>query len=95
MLQDVERFLEVRITVAVVSTEPVSGQVSLGGFVQASGQLVGLSVTGEGVGAPAGGIVPHQAAAGCIDVDTDDEGVVGFVTVANGYTIDAPAAYCR
>ena len=26
-------------------------------------------------------------------MDTDDEGVVGFVTVANGYTIDAPAPF--
>jgi hypothetical protein len=25
-------------------------------------------------------------------VDADDEGVVGFVTVADGHTIDAPAA---
>ena len=69
--------------------------MSLGGFVQTGDHLVGLCVSWKGVGAPASGAVPHSAAAGCIDVDTDDEGVVGFVTVANGYTIDAPVAYCR
>ncbi len=39
--------------------------------------------------------MPHYAAAGCIDVDADDEGVVGFVTVAvtDGHTVDAPAAF--
>lgn len=68
--------------------------MSLGGFVQIGGQLVGLCVTGEGIGALAGGVVPHTAAAGCIDVDADNKGVVGFVTVANGYMVDAPAAYC-
>lgn len=92
VLQDVERLFKVRISVAVVGTEPVAGKVSLGGFVQAGGQLVGLSVPGESVGAPARGTVPHSAAAGCIDVDADDKGVVGFVTVANGYTVDASAA---
>lgn len=95
MLQDVERFLEVRITVAVVGTESVAGKVSLGGFVQAGGQLVGLCVPGECVGEPAGGVVPHTAAAGCIDVDADNEGVVGFVTVADGHTVDAPAAFLQ
>ena len=95
MLQDVEWLFIVRITVAVVGTEPVAGKVSLGGFVQASSQLVGLRVPWESVGTPASGTVPHSAATGCIDVDADNEGVVGFVTVANGYTIDAPAAYCR
>ena len=49
----------------------------------------------ERVGAPASGTVPHSAAAGCIDVDADDEGVVGFVTVADGHTIDAPAAFLQ
>ena len=95
MLQDVEGFLEVRITVAVVGAQPVAGKVSLGGFVQAGSQLVGLRVPWESVGAPARGAVPHSAAAGCIDVDADDEGVVGFVAVADGYTVDASAACCR
>ena len=94
MLQDVERFLDVGISVRVVRAEPVAGQVLGGCVIEAGGQLVGLSVTGEGVGAPAGGIVPHQAAAGCIDVDADNEGVVGFVAMANGYSVDAPTACC-
>ena len=92
MLQDVERFFIVGITVAVVGTEPVAGKVSLGGFVQTGSQLVGLCVPRESEGAPARSAVPHTAAAGCIDVDADDKGVVGFVTVANGYTVDASAA---
>ena len=92
MLQDVEGFLEVRIAVAVVDAEPVAGKVSLGCFVQAGGQLVGLSVSRESVGAPACGAVPYTAAAGCIDVDADDEGVVRFVSVADGHAIDASAS---
>ncbi len=95
VLQNVERLLEVGITIAVVGTEPVAGKVSLGGFVQTGRQLVGLSVPGESVGTPARSAVPHTAAAGCIDVDTDDEGVVGFVTVTDGHTVDTSAAYCR
>lgn len=57
VLQNVERFLEVRIAVAVVGTEPVAGKMSLGSFVQASSQLVGLSVSRECVGTPACGAV--------------------------------------
>lgn len=94
MLQNVERLFIVGITVAVVSTEPVAGKVSLSGFVQTGRQLVGLRVPGERIGAPASCAVPHSAAAGCIDVDTNDEGVVGFVTVTDGHTVDAPAACC-
>ena len=67
--------------------------MSLGGFVQTGSQLVGLSVSRECVGTPARGTVPHTAAAGCIDVDADDNGVVGFVTVTDGYTVDAPAPF--
>lgn len=95
MLQDVERFFIVGITVAVVGTEPVAGKVSLGGFVQTGGQLVGLCVSWKGVGAPASGTVPHSAATGRIDVDADDEGVVRFVSVADGHTVDAPAAFLQ
>lgn len=92
MLQDVERFLEVGITVAIVGAEPVARKVSLGGFVQAGSQLVGLCVSRESVGTPASGAMPHSAAAGCVDVDTDNEGVVGFVAVTNRYPVDPAAA---
>ena len=95
MLQDVKRFFIVGITVAVVGTEPVAGKVSLGGFVQTGSQLVGLCVPGESVSAPASGVVPHTAAAGCIDVDADDKGVVGFVTVTDGHTVDTSAAFLQ
>ena len=67
--------------------------MSLGGFVHTGSQLVGLCVPGESVSAPASGVVPHTAAAGCIDVDADDKGVVGFVTVTDGHTVDAPAPF--
>lgn len=95
MLQDVEGLLEVGITVAVVGTEPVAGKGPLGGFVQTGSQLVGLCVPGESVSAPASGVVPHTAAAGCIDVDADDKGVVGFVTVTDGHTVDTSAAFLQ
>lgn len=92
MLQDVERFLEVGITVRVIGPEPVAGKVPLGGFVHAGSQLVGLCVSGESVGTPAGGAMPHSAAAGGIDVDADHERVVGFVAVTNRYPADPAAA---
>lgn len=95
MLQDVEGLLEVGITVAVVGTEPVAGKVPLGGFVQTGRQFVGLRVPGERIGAPASCAVPHSAAAGCINVDADDESVMGFMSVADGHTIDAPAAFLQ
>ncbi len=66
-----------------------------GRLVEAVGQLVGQGVSVVGVGAPASVIVPHTAAAGCINVDADNEGVVGFVTVADGHTVDAPAAFLQ
>ena len=93
MLQDVEWLFIVWITVAVVGEEPVAGKMSLGGFVQTGSQLVGLCVPGESVSAPARSAVPHSAAAGCIDVDADNEGVVGFVTVTDGHTVDAAATF--
>ena len=69
--------------------------MSLGGFVQTGSQLVGLCVPGESVSAPASGVVPHSAATGRIDVDADDEGVVRFVSMANGYSVDAPTAFLQ
>ena len=95
MLQNVERFFIIGITVAVVGSEPVAGKVPLGGFVQTGSQLVGLCVPRESVSAPASGVVPHSAATGRIDVDADDKGVVGFVTVTDGHTIDTSAAFLQ
>ena len=95
MLQNVERLFIVGITVAVVGTEPVAGKVPLGGFVQTGRQLVGLRVPGENVSAPTSGTVPHKAAAGCINVDADDESVMGFISVADSHAIDAPAAFLQ
>ena len=95
MLQNVERLFIVRITVAVVGAQPVAGKVSLGGFVQAGSQLVGLSVPGESVSTPTSGAMPHTAATGCINVDADDKGVVGFMSVTDSHAIDAPAAFLQ
>ena len=69
--------------------------MSLCGFIQAGGQLIELCVPWESVGAPASGTVPHSAAAGCIDVYADDKGVVGFVTMTDGHTVDAPTAFLQ
>jgi len=95
VLQDVEGLLNIGISVGIVRAEPVAGQMLLGGFVQAGGQLVALRVAREGISAPAGGIVPHGAAAGCIDVDTHYKGVVGFVAVADSDAVDSPAAFLQ
>lgn len=69
--------------------------MSLGGFVQTGSQLVGLCVSGERVGAPASGTVPHTAAAGCIDVGADDEGVVRFMPVSDGHAVDTAAPFLQ
>ena len=69
MFEDVERSLEVRISVGIIRADAVPRQMLSGRLVEAVGQLVGQGVAVVGVGAPAGGIVPHQAAAGRIDVD--------------------------
>lgn len=69
VLQDVEGRLEVRISVCVVGADVVAGKVFSGLLVQAIGQLVREGVAVVGVGALAGGVVPHKAASGGIYVD--------------------------
>ena len=59
VLQDVERFLEVGITVRVIGPEPVAWKVPLGGFVQAGSQLVGQGVAFATDTLPCPGIVAY------------------------------------
>ena len=94
MLEDVEQSLEVWISVGIIRSYAVPRQMLPGRLVQAGSQLVGLRVPWESVSAPTNGTVPHTAAADYIDVDADDEGVVRFVSVADGHTVDAPTACC-
>ena len=93
VLEDVERLLEVRITVGVVHAELVAGEVILGGDVEEAGDVVGFRVAGEGVGAPAAGVHPFHAVAGCVDVDGDEDGV-GYA-VGGGNPVDAVHAFLQ
>ncbi len=65
----------------------------LGGDVEEAGDVVGLRVAGEGVGAPAAGVHPLRAIAGCIDVDGDEDGV-GYA-VGGGNPVDAVHAFLQ
>lgn len=93
VLEDVERLLEVRITVGIVHAELVAGEVILGGDVKEAGDVVGFRVAGEGVGAPAAGIHPLHAIAGCVYVDGDEDGV-GYA-VGGGNPVDAVHAFLQ
>ena len=95
MLQDKERFLDIRITVGIFGAELVPRQMFLGRLVEAIGQSVGERMPREGVGALAGGTVPHGAAAGSIDVDTHHKGVIRLMPVTDGDAVDPAAAFLQ
>ena len=84
VLEDVERSLEVWISVGIIRADAMPRQMLSGRLVQAVSQLVGQGVSVVGVGAPAGGIVPHQATAGRIDVDGYQKGLLDGMTYLAG-----------
>ncbi len=90
MLEDVERSLEVWISVGIIRSDAVPRQMLSGRLVEAVGQLIGQGVSVVGVGAPAGGIVPHQATAGRIDVDGYQKGLLDGMTYLAGNPFDGP-----
>lgn len=75
VFEDVEGGLEVGVAIGPVGADLTSREVSLGGAVQAVGQLVRKGVPVVGVNAPAGGFVPAVAFTCGIDVDADKDGV--------------------
>ena len=76
MLEQVEGLFQVRVAVGGVHPEAMAGDVNLGSVIEAGGQAVGRGVAGGGVSAPAAGVVPAVAVAGCVAVDGDEEDVV-------------------
>ena len=90
MEEDVEVLFQIGVAVGVVGAEAHSGEMGLGGVVEAGGEAVGRGVLGRGVGAPAGGVVPAVAFACSVAVDGDEEDVVFAVGVAEA--VDAVAA---
>ena len=90
MPEDVEVLLDVGISVGVVFPDAVAGQLGLRSFVEAGGQDIGLRLANSRKAAPAAGIVPIFAIAGSIDVERDQEDMVGAELLAD--LIDALAA---
>ena len=68
MLEDVERSLEVRITIGPVHTNTMSREIPLSRFVQTERQFVGKAVVIVGVGTPTCRITPFVAFASRINV---------------------------
>ena len=88
--EDVEVFLQVRISVCSIFPDAMAGQLDLRSFIEAGGQGVGLRLAGSREAAPAAGVEPFFAVAGSVDVERDQEDLVGAKLLAE--LIDALAA---
>ena len=71
VLEDVERLLQIRITVGIVRPELTPRQILLRCPIQAIRQAVGVGMPRECIGAPTGRLVPLAIGAGSVDVDGD------------------------
>lgn len=71
MSQDIEVFLNVRVSIGIVEAHPVAGEDFLGRFAKTVGKSVALSLSRRSVAAPAGDIVPAVAVSGGVDVNGD------------------------
>ena len=92
MLEDVERLLQIRITVGKVRPELMPGQILLRCPIQAIRQAVGLGMPRECIGTPTGRLVPLAIGAGSVDVDADEDGVGGRMTEPAGLLVGATDA---
>ena len=90
MPENVVVLLNVGISVGVVFPDAVAGQLGLRSFIEAGGQGIGLRLANSRKAAPAAGIVPFFAIAGSVDVEGDQEDLVGAEMLAD--LIDASAA---
>ena len=95
MAEDVERRLEVRITVSPVLPEIMAWEMLLGSIVEVGGQDVTLAMTVVGIGAPAGSVHPFLAIAGSVDVDADHKGVGNGMADTARNSVYAPAAFLQ
>ena len=89
-MEDGEIAFLVWISVAVIEAHPMSRQDPRCSLAETVGQLVSLRLAFTRVAAPAGGIVPSVASAGCIHVDGDQADVQAAQFGANA--VDSAAA---
>lgn len=76
MAENVEVGFDVGISVCVVGSQALAGEMFIGGSVQAASEAVGLGIAPGGVAAPTVGIEPFSAVSGSVDVKGDEEYLV-------------------
>ena len=74
--KDVEVALDIRITIPVVFTEPVTGEPVFGGLVEGRCEPICPGLSRGGVAAPSAGVHPFTAVSCRIDVKGDEEHLV-------------------
>ena len=92
MLEDVERFLQIRITIGKVRPKHMPRQILLRSTIQAIRQAVGLSMPWKRISAPPSCVVPLPIGTGSVDMDADEDGVGGRMTEPAGLLVDATDA---
>ncbi len=92
VLEDVERLLQIRITIGKVRPELTPRQILLRCPIQAIRQAVGLGMPRKGIGTPPSRSVPLPVGTGSIDVDADEDGVGGRMTEPTGLLVSATDA---
>ena len=90
---DVEVFLNVRISVGMVAAQMHIREPDLRGLIQAGGQGVGLGLPSRREAAPAPGLEPIFAVTGGVDVDGEENHLVSAELSADG--VYAPAALSK
>lgn len=73
MAENVEVGFDVGISVCVVGSQALAGEMFIGGSVQAASEAVGLGIAPGGVAAPTAGIEPFSAVSGSVDVKGDQK----------------------
>lgn len=76
MAENVEVGFDVGISVCVVGSQALAGEMFIGGSVQAASEAVGLGIAPGGVAAPSAGVHPFTAVSCRIDVKGDKEHLV-------------------
>lgn len=89
--EDVEVSFEVGGSVCAVRSDFVTGQVFLGSFVKAGGELVRLGISFCGVCAPTSGCHPLYAVSGGVDVDGNQNYIV--LAIWPAYVVYTPASF--
>jgi len=90
VLEDVEAFLQVRISICSIFPDTLTGQLGLSSFIEAGCQGIGFRLANSREAAPAAGVEPFFAVAGSVDMERDQEDLVGAELLAD--RIDPTAA---